>query len=158
MLSEKVIEKIRKEVGKYPIRKAAVKSALRYAQEERGWVDEEVVRDVAEELGIEPIEVQEVATFYDLFYTEPVGRHQLRVCTNVSCMLCGSDDVIGYLGDKLGIAPGETTADGRYTLFEVECLGACGGAPMMMVGNDYHENLSPDRIDRILSDLESADE
>lgn len=158
MLSEKVVEKIRKEVGKYPVPKAAVKSALRYAQEERGWVDDQVIRDVAEVLDLELIEVQEVATFYDLFYTTPVGRHQLRVCTNVSCMLCGSDDVMAYLGEKLGIGPGETTPDGRFTLIEAECLGACGGAPMMMIGNHYHENLEPGRIDSILAELESADE
>lgn len=158
MLSEEIVEKIRKEVGKYPVPKAAVKSALRYAQEERGWVDDQVVRDVAEVLNLEPIEVQEVATFYDLFYTHPVGRHQLRVCTNISCMLCGSDSVVDYLHEKLGISPGETTADGRFTLVEVECLGACGGAPVMMVGNQYHENLDPGRIDGILAELEAVDE
>lgn len=158
MLSEKIVEKIRKEVEKYPLPKAAVKSALRYAQEERGWVDEQVILDVAKILDLERIEVQEVATFYDLFYTHPVGRYPLRVCTNVSCMLCGSDDVVAYLGEKLGIAPGETTPDGRFTLIEAECLGACGGAPMMMIGNHFHENLDPGRIDSILAELESADE
>jgi NADH-quinone oxidoreductase subunit E len=158
MLSDKVMEKIQKEIPKYPTRRAVVKSALRYAQEERGWVDDGVVRDVAEFLGLERIQVQEVATFYDLFYTQPVGRYQLRVCTNISCMLCGSDTVIDYLGEKLRIAPGETTRDGRYTLIEVECLGACGGAPMMMIGNHFHENLDPARIDAILAELEAGDE
>jgi NADH-quinone oxidoreductase subunit E len=158
MLSDKVMEKIRKELPKYPTRRAVVKSALRYAQEERGWVDDGVIHDVADALGMEPIQVQEVATFYDLFYTRPMGRHQLRVCTNISCMLCGSDKVINYLGEKLGIAPGETTRDGRYALIEAECLGACGGAPMMMIGNHYHENLDPARIDQILAELESGDE
>ncbi|KAA3632379.1 MAG: NADH-quinone oxidoreductase subunit NuoE [Proteobacteria bacterium] len=158
MLSEKVVEKINKEAAKYPTKRAVVKSALRYAQQERGWVDDTVVNDVAEILDLEPIQVMEVATFYDLFYTQPVGRHQLRVCTNVSCMLCGSDDVVSYLRDKLGVRSGETTADGRFTLFEVECLGACGGAPMMMVGDRYYENLSPGRIDQILEELEPADE
>ena len=158
MLSDQVVEKINREASRYPTRRAAVKSALRYAQQEYGWIGPDVVREVAEILGLEPIEVQEVATFYDLFYTQPVGRHQLRVCTNVSCMLCGSDDVVAYLRDRLGISPGETTSDGRFSLFEVECLGACGGAPMMMVGDRYYENLAPDWIDRILEELESADE
>lgn len=158
MLSEKIVEKINTEASKYPTRRAAVKSALRYAQQERGWVDATVVDDVARILGLEPIEVQEVATFYDLFYTQPVGRHQLRVCTNVSCMLCGSDDVVAYLREKLGVAPGGTTSDGRFSLFEVECLGACGGAPMMMVGDRYYENLAPEGIDRILEELESGNE
>jgi NADH-quinone oxidoreductase subunit E len=158
MLSDKVVEKINREAVRYPTRRAAVKSALRYAQQEHGWVDAGVIDQVAGILGLEPIEVQEVATFYDLFYTQPVGRHQLRVCTNISCMLCGSDDVVEYLGQKLGIGPGETTPDKRFTLFEVECLGACGGAPMMMVGDHYYENLSPESIDRILAELEPADE
>jgi NADH-quinone oxidoreductase subunit E len=158
MLSEEIVTKIQKEIKKYPTPRAVVKSALRYAQDERGWVDESVVRDVAETLGLEPIQVMEVATFYDLFYTEPVGKHQLRVCTNVSCMLCGSDEVMEHLKNRLGIRHGETTGDGRFTLFEVECLGACGGAPMMMVGNRYYENLDPQRIDQILAELESGDE
>lgn len=158
MLSDKVVEKINREALRYPTRRAAVKSALRYAQQERGWIDTGVIDEVAHILGLESIEVQEVATFYDLFYTQPVGRHQLRVCTNVSCMLCGSDEIVAHLREKLGVAPGETTRDGQFTLFEVECLGACGGAPMMMVGDHYYENLSPDRIDRILAELEPADE
>ncbi len=157
MLSEAIVAKIEKEAAKYPTRRAVVKSALRYAQAERGWVDDGVINDVAQVLGLEPIEVHEVATFYDLFYIEPVGRHQLRVCTNVSCMLCGSDEVMAHLESRLGIGPGETTADGRFTLIEVECLGACGGAPMMMVGDRYHENLDAERIDAILADLEQGD-
>ena len=157
MLAEEIIAKINKEKTKYPTPRAAVKSALRYAQEANGWIDDGVVQDVAEVLDLEPIQVYEVATFYDLFYTKPVGRHQLRVCTNVSCMLCGSDTVIEHIGKRLGIKPGETSSDGRFTLFEVECLGACGGAPMMMVGNHFYENLDGDAIDRVIDDL-SAEE
>ncbi len=158
MLSDKVIEKIQKEAAKYPTRRSAVKSALRYAQEERGWVDSTVVENVAEILDLEPIQVMEIATFYDLFYTRPVGKHQLRVCTNISCMLCGSDTVMGHLEKRLGIGPGETTKDGKISIFEVECLGACGGAPMMMVGNRYFENLDPDSIDRLLNELVKEDD
>ena len=158
MLSEEIVAKIHKESKKYPTPRAAVKSALRYAQDEHGWVDDSVVQDVAQTLGLEPIQVMEVATFYVLFDPQPLGKHQLRVCTNVSCMLCGSDSVMDHLKDKLGIQHGETSADGRFTLFEVECLGACGGAPMMMVGNRYYENLDPERIDQILAELESGDE
>ncbi|GJL81900.1 MAG: NADH dehydrogenase subunit E [marine bacterium B5-7] len=158
MLSEKVVEKIRKETEKYPTARAAIKSALRYAQEEHGWVTDTVVNDVAEVLKLEKIQVQEVATFYDLFYTQPVGRHQLRICTNISCMLRDSDSIIDHLKQRLGVGPGETTGDGRFTIFEVECLGACGGAPMMMVGNQYYENLDVERVDQILSELERGDE
>ena len=158
MLAEEIVAKINKEKAKYPTARAAVKSALRYAQEAHGWIDENVVRDVADVLELEPIQVYEVATFYDLFYTQPVGKHQLRVCTNISCMLRGSDGVVDHIRNRLGIGPGETTADGKFTLFEVECLGACGGAPMMMVGNEYFENLDEGSLDRILTDLGSEDE
>jgi NADH-quinone oxidoreductase subunit E len=157
MLSDELISKINKEKTKYPIARAAVKSALRYAQEEHGWISEEVVRDVAEVLNLETIQVFEIATFYDLFYTEPVGKYQLRVCTNVSCMLRDSDSVVSHIQKKLDIKTGETTADGKFTLFEVECLGACGGAPMMMVGNEFYENLEPDTIDSIIEKLGASE-
>src|SRR5690606_411451 len=105
MLSEAIVARIEKEAAKYPTRRAVVKSALRYVQAERGWVDDGVINDVAEVLGLEPIEVQEVATFYGLYYTEPVGRHQHRVCTSVSCMRCGSGEVMAHLESRLGIGP-----------------------------------------------------
>ena len=157
MLSEATINKINKEKTKYPTPRAAVKSALRYAQEEHGWISEDVVRDVANVLDLESIQVYEIATFYDLFYTQPVGKHQLRVCTNVSCMLMDSDSVVEKIQQKLNIKTGETSADGKFTLFEVECLGACGGAPMMMVGNQFYENLNSERIDTIIDELRSSE-
>ena len=153
MLARDIVEKIRKEARKYPTQRAAVKSALRYAQEARGWIDDGVIEDVAETLALEPIQVYEIATFYDLFYTRPVGRRQLRVCTNVSCLLRGSDAVLERLRERLGVAHGETTGDGEFSLFEVECLGACGGAPAMMVGERYYENLTPESIDAVLEEL-----
>lgn len=154
ILSDAVTAKIEKEFIKYPTKQAVVKSALRYAQDEHGWVSDEVVNAVAELLELEPIQVYEVATFYDHFDTKPVGRHKIKVCTNISCMLCGSDNVVDHLQEKLGIRFGETTADGRFTLYEAECLAACSDAPMMMIGNDYHENLTPEKIDGILEGLE----
>ena len=96
----------------------------------------------------------EVATFYDMFYTKPVGRHRIRVCTNVSCMLRGSTDVLNHLKEKLGVEVGETTADGKVALFEAECLGACGGAPMLICNNRYVENLTPEGVDQLLSELD----
>ena len=153
-LSDSVKEKIEREVTKYPSRRAAVKSALRYAQQEFGWVSEDVIIAVAEVLGLQPIQVLEVATFYDMFYTTPVGRHQIRVCTNVSCMLRGADSVLGHLKRKLGVDIGETTEDGRISLFEAECLGACGGAPMLTCGDRYFENLSIDQVDEMLTKLD----
>ena len=153
-LSQAVIDKVDKEAAKYPSRRAAVKSALRYCQEETGWVSNGVVTAVAEYLGLEPIEVFEVATFYDMFYTEPGGRHRIRVCTNVSCMLRGAETIVSHLREQLGIKVGETSPDGRITLLEAECLGACGGAPMLICGNQYFENLTTDKLDSLLDQLD----
>jgi len=150
LLSESVIQKIEAEAGKYPTRRAAVKSALRYAQAEHGWINEDVVAAVAAVLNLERIEVFEVATFYDMFYTSPVGRFPVRVCTNVSCLLRGADNIMDSLCERLEVKAGGTTADGRFTVFPAECLGACGGAPMMSVGDDYHEDLTPEGLDAIL--------
>ena len=153
-LSQAVIDKVDKEAAKYPSRRAAVKSALRYCQEETGWVSNGVVTAVAEYLGLEPIEVFEVATFYDMFYTEPGGRHRIRVCTNVSCMLRGAETIVSHLREQLGIKVGETSPDGRITLLEAECLGACGGAPMLVCGNQYFEHLTTDKLDSLLDQLD----
>ena len=153
-LSQAVIDKVDKEAAKYPSRRAAVKSALRYCQEETGWVSNGVVTAVAAHLGLEPIEVYEVATFYDMFYTEPGGRHRIRVCTNVSCMLRGAETIVSHLREQLGIKVGETSPDGRITLLEAECLGACGGAPMLVCGNQYFENLTTDKLDSLLDQLD----
>jgi NADH-quinone oxidoreductase subunit E len=153
-LSQAVIDKVDKEAAKYPSRRAAVKSALRYCQEETGWVSNGVVTAVATHLGLEPIEVYEVATFYDMFYTEPGGRHRIRVCTNVSCMLRGAETIVSHLREQLGIKVGETSPDGRITLLEAECLGACGGAPMLVCGNQYFENLTTDKLDSLLDQLD----
>ena len=153
-LSQAVMDRVDKEAAKYPSRRAAVKSALRYCQEEAGWVSNGVVTAVAEYLGLAPIEVYEVATFYDMFYTEPGGRHRIRVCTNVSCMLRGAETIVSHLKEKLGIKVGETSPDGRITLLEAECLGACGGAPMLVCGNQYFEYLTTDKLDSLLDQLD----
>ena len=150
ILSQSIIQKIEVEAEKYPSRRAAVKSALRYAQAEHGWINEAVVGAVAEVLNLELIEVFEVATFYDMFYTRPVGRFPVRVCTNISCLLRGADKIMDSLCERLGVEAGGTTPDGRFTVFPAECLGACGGAPMMSVGDDYHEDLTTEGLDAIL--------
>ena len=112
------------------------------------------MNSVAALLSLQPIQVYEVATLYDMFYTKPVGRHRIRVCTNVSCMLRGSKDVLNQLKDKLGVDVGETTADGNVALFEAECLGACGGAPMLICNDRYVENLTPEGVDQLLAELD----
>jgi NADH-quinone oxidoreductase subunit E len=144
-------------VAKYPAenKRSAVMAALRIVQDQNGgYLTSDLIDAVAEYLDMPSIAVYEVASFYSMYELEPVGRHKICLCTNVSCMLCGSDDILAYLQKKLGIGFGETTQDGRFTLKEVECLGACGGAPMMQIHNKYYENLTPERIDEILAVLE----
>lgn len=144
-------------IAKYPPerKQSAVMAALRIAQEQNGgWLTNELIDAVAEYLEMEPIAAYEVASFYSMYELKPVGRHKICVCTNISCMLCGSDGVVSHLENRLGIKMGQTTSDGRFTLKEVECLGACVNAPMFQIGTDYHENLTPETIDAILDGLD----
>jgi len=144
-------------IAKYPPewKRSAVMAALRVVQEANGgWLSRESMDDVAAYLDMPPIAVYEVATFYSMYELKPVGTHKICVCTNVSCMINGCDNIVGHLEKKLGVTLGETTPDGKFTLKEVECLGACGGAPMMQIGRQYYENLTPEIIDSILDRLE----
>ncbi len=144
-------------VAKYPAeqKQSAVMAALRIVQDQNGgWLTNELMDAVADYLEMPKIAVYEVATFYSMYELEPVGRHKICVCTNISCLLCGSDDVVKHLEGKLGIKMGETTKDRRFTLKEVECLGACCGAPMMQIGNSYFENLTAQKIDDIIGKLD----
>jgi NADH-quinone oxidoreductase subunit E len=144
-------------LAKYPKdqKQSAVMSALRIVQDQNGgWLTESLMDAVAEYLDMPAIAVYEVATFYSMYELKPVGRHKICVCTNISCMLCGSDGIVGHLKKKLDIDFGETTADGKFSLKEVECLAACVEAPMMQIGNDYYGDLSPDKIDKILDGLD----
>jgi NADH-quinone oxidoreductase subunit E len=143
-------------IAKYPPdqKQSAVMGALRIVQEANGgYLTTELMDAVAEYLEMAPMAVYEVATFYSMYELKPVGKHKICVCTNVSCMLCGSDDIVAHLKQKLNIGFGETTADNKFTLKEVECLGACGGAPMMQIGKTYYENLTSEKIDEILAKL-----
>ena len=108
---------------------------------------------VAELLGMRPIQVYEVASFYSMYDLKPIGKHKVSVCTNISCMLCGSDAIVKHLELRLGVKLGETTPDKKFTLKEVECLAACGGAPMFQIGKTYYENLTPQKVDEILASL-----
>ncbi len=157
LLSTETRAAIDRWIAKYPPdqKQSAVMGALSVVQEANGgWLTTELMDAIADYLEMPPIAVYEVATFYSMYELKPVGRHKLCVCTNVSCMLCGSEDVVAHLEKKLGIKLGETTADNKFTLKEVECLGACGGAPMMQIGREYHENLTPEKLDDILAKLE----
>jgi NADH-quinone oxidoreductase subunit E len=156
LISDAARAEIDRWIAKYPAgeRQSAVMAALRIVQDQNGgWLTNDLMDAVAEYLDMPPIAVYEVATFYSMYELEPVGRHKICVCTNISCLLCGSDDVVAHLQRKLGIKLGETTADRRFTLKEVECLGACCGAPMLQIGNTYYEHLTPAKIDAILEKL-----
>ncbi len=137
-------------------RRSAIIQALMAVQEQNGgWVSSELMDAVADYLDVPPVWVYEVATFYSMIETEPVGRHSISVCTNISCMLCGSDRIVEHIEKKLGTRIGETTPDGRIFLKrEEECLAACVRAPMMIVDGHYHENLTPEKVDEILDGLE----
>jgi NADH-quinone oxidoreductase subunit E len=144
-------------VAKFPPgrQRSAVLSALRAAQEQNhGYLTVELMDAVAAYLQLPPIQVYEVASFYSMFETHPCGRHHVSVCTNISCMLRGGEDIAAYVERKLGIRVGQSTPDGRIFLKrEEECLAACTGAPMMMVDHVYHENLTPEKVDQILAEL-----
>ncbi len=156
MLSQEALVEIDSEVAKYPDgqERAALLAALRIAQDECGWVSIDMMTYIAGILSIEPAKVAEVATFYTMYDLNPIGRYKISLCTNISCALRGSATVANHLQERLGIGFDETTKDGRFTLKEVECLAACGGAPAALIGTDYYENLTPKRIDEILETLD----
>ncbi len=156
MISTTLKKQIDEWVKKFPAdqKQSAVLPALRLAQEENGgWLTDEIMKSVAEYLTMPFIAVYEVASFYSMYELKPVGKHKLAICTNVSCMLAGCDKIVKHLNQKLNINVGETTADNKFTLKEVECLGACANAPVMHVGHKYYEDLTPDKVDKILEDL-----
>lgn len=155
-ISSARMEEIDHWIVKYPVeeKQSAVMAALRIVQEEHGSLTPELMNAVADYLNMPSIAVYEVATFYTMYEHKPIGRHLINVCTNISCKLCGSLEVVEHLQEKLGIKLGETTKDGRYTLRSVECLGACVNAPMMQVDKDYHESLTTNKIDKILEQYE----
>jgi NADH-quinone oxidoreductase subunit E len=155
VLSQHVREEIEHWLAKFPQdrRRSAVIAALHAVQHERGHLDQASMDAVADYLGLPPIQVYEVASFYSMFETSPCGRHHISVCTNISCMLRGGEAILEHVEKRLGVKVGESTPDGRFYLKrEEECLAACNGAPMMMVDHVYFENLTPDKVDRILDD------
>jgi len=157
-LSEHVREEIERWKARFPEdrQRSAVIGALHAVQHENnGYLTAELMNEVAAYLDLPTIQVYEVATFYSMFQTKPVGRHNVAICTNVSCMLRGGEELLERVEKKLGIRVGESTDDGRiYLKKEEECLAACCGAPMMMVDHKYHENLTPEKVDEILDNLE----
>jgi len=156
MLSTESLKKIDQEIAKYPLDKkqSAVMSTLAIAQEEKGWLADETINFVAEYLDMPPIAVYEVATFYNMYNLEPMGKCKITVCTNLPCALSGSNESAAYLKKKLGIEFNQTTSDGKFTLKEGECFGACGDAPVLLVNNKRMCSfMSNEMIDKLLEEL-----
>src|ERR1700712_461340 len=154
MFSQEKLDKVTEIIARYPVgkQKSALLPVLHMAQEQFGWLSSDTMDYVAGLLEIEPIEVYEVATFYSMYNLQPVGKYLFEVCQTGPCMLRGSDDIIKYIGEKLNIHSGQTTADGLFTLKTVECLGACGYAPMMQMGKTYREHLTKEKVDAIIEE------
>ncbi len=156
LLSEQAYKKIDREIAKFPVdqRQSAVMAALAIAQSELGWLPPEVMQELADYIGMPAIAVQEVATFYNMYNTRPVGKHKVSVCTNLPCALSGGVAAAEYLKKKLGIDFRETTEDGQFTLQEGECMGACGDAPVLMVNNKRMcSHMSNDKLDALVEEL-----
>jgi NADH-quinone oxidoreductase subunit E len=151
MLDDEVKKEVDAEAQHYPQRKAVVAEALKAVQARRGWVDDDSLREVAQLLGRSTDEVDSIATFYSLIFRRPVGRHVILLCDSVSCYLTGYVTLVEHLKSKLGVEPGQTTSDGRFTLLPNACLGLCEQAPAMIVDYDTHGHLTPARIDEILA-------
>ena len=145
--NEKEFERI---AAKYPKIDAMMLPALWLVQEQEGWVSPDAMLFMAEKLGKTPIEVHSFASFYTMFNLKPIGTYHIELCKTLSCMIMGAPELKKFIKDTLGIGPGETTADGKFHFSEVECQGACGGAPMIALNHTYHENLTVDKLDKII--------
>jgi len=150
MLTDKEIQEIDREIEHYPHKKAASIEALKVVQKHRGWVSDENIRDIAHYLEMTPDELDGVATFYNLVFRKPVGRHVILVCDSVSCWVMGFETLMDHLKQKLGVQLGETTKDERFTLLTIPCLGTCDHAPALMIDNDLYRDLTTEKLDKIL--------
>lgn len=153
--SPSIIDEMKSHVAKYPAERSrsALIPLLMLVQRERRWIDNPGVNFLAKFLNLEATDVWETATFYSMFNMRPVGRHHIQICKTLSCKIMGEPDITGHICGKLGIDPGETTEDGKFTVTMVECLGSCGTAPMMQIGFDYHEDLTVEKVDKLLDSL-----
>ena len=159
MLSEQIQAQVDRELKKYPAdqKQSAVMAALRFVQDEKGWISNDDMADVADYLGMPKMAVCEVATFYHMYNLKPMGKHTITVCTNLSCTLCGALDTVVYIESKLGIKMGEVTADGKYGLREGECMGACKDAPVLTLNNKkICARMSKEKIDKVFAELDKS--
>jgi NADH-quinone oxidoreductase subunit E len=154
--SPEVEAEIANHIAKYPPerKRSALIPLLFVMQRERGWIDTAGAAYLAHKLDLEIVDVWETATFYSMFNLKPIGTHHIQICKTLSCKIMGEPDITNYICSRLGIKPGETTADGKFTVSLVECLGSCGTAPMMQIGFDYHEDLTIEKVDKILDSLD----
>jgi len=146
--------RLEKVLSRYPTKRAALLPLLNYAQERNGWVSRPAMEEIAGALDLTPAYVHSVATFYTMYNQRPVGRYLIQVCTNISCDLCGGEEVLDRFLEETGTRPGETSDDGLYTVMEVECLGACGFATVVQVNDEYYENVTAERVPEILDELD----
>jgi NADH-quinone oxidoreductase E subunit len=153
VLSETACQQIQDLMGKYPRKRSALIPSLQLAQKETGYLSSEVIAEIARMFDLPPNEVNEVASFYTMLYKKPVGKYVIQVCTNISCMLCDAEKILDHLIKRLGIKPGETSGDKKFTLVEVECLGSCGTSPVIQINEDYYEDLTTEKVDQILDSL-----
>jgi len=151
--SEDNLKRIEAEAKKYPSKQAAVMATLYIAQEQNGWISNEIMREIANVLEMTPEEVLGIVTFYTMYHQKPMGKYHIQVCTNVSCMLRGSYEIFNLVKEKLGIDNMEVTPDMKFSLEEVECMGSCGTAPMIALNEDYYENLSTKKVEEIIAGL-----
>ena len=153
ILNDETIKKIKATVPIYPERRSCILPALTLAYWQEGHLNDDIYREISDILDLKTVDVASAASFYTMFPKAPVGKYYIQVCHNISCALLGADSLIDYLAQKLGVKLGETTEDGLFTVVTVECLGSCTTAPMMQINNDYHENLTREKVDQILEDL-----
>ena len=143
-------------LAKYPVKRSAILPLMFIVQRERDYLDKPGVAYLADRLGVRVTDIWEVATFYSMIYTEPVGKYHLQVCRTLSCKILGAGEITEHCASRLGIKPGEMSADGQFSLSEVECLGSCGTAPMMQIGFDYYENLTTEKVDEVIEKCRSG--
>jgi NADH-quinone oxidoreductase E subunit len=153
ILSGESVTRIKERMVEYPHRKSAILPALTVAYNQLGYLNSDIYNEISRIIRIPAGEIAEAASFYTMFPKEPVGKHLIQVCHNISCALLGADSLVKYLEEKLGIKKGETTSDGLFTLISVECLGSCATSPMMQINDQYYENLTRDKVDKILDNL-----
>jgi NADH-quinone oxidoreductase subunit E len=157
MLSDALQKKFDEFLTRYPVKRSAMVPMLLAGQDEVGYISDEIIEEVARRIGVPTIEVVEVISYYSMLRRQPAGKYHLQVCTNISCMLRGGEEILTHCQKKLGIGHKQTTPDGKFSLEEVECLGACCGAPAMQVNYDYYENLTPEKVDALLEKLKNGD-